>query len=66
MTGQNWDVERAKRLRAAMSDADLEALRRKEAANPTSLTTDEVGILFVATRERIETLERKARNDGRK
>ena len=62
MTDQTWDLERARRLRAAMSDADLDALRRKEAEDSTSLTIDEAGVLFLATRERIAALERKAQD----
>jgi hypothetical protein len=65
LTHQKWDLDRVEKLRAAMSDADIEALRKRELADPASLTVDEAGILFVATRERIRRFERKAGgNDG--
>ena len=60
MTNQGWDLARVKKLRAAMTDFEIEALLERESADPKSLTTDEVGILFIVTREKIRTLEAKA------
>jgi hypothetical protein len=57
---ETWNLERAEELRAAMSDADIEALRLREQKDPRSLTIDEVGVLYVVTRERIHDLERQA------
>jgi hypothetical protein len=53
-------MERAEELRASMSDAEIEALRLREQRDPTSLTIDEVGVLYVVTRERLHHLERQA------
>ncbi len=61
MADEMWNLERAEELRAAMSDAEIEALRLREQKDPKSLTIDEVGVLYVVTRERIHDLEQHAR-----
>ena len=68
MTDHNWDMARVEKLRATMTDADVETLRAREKTDPRSLTIDEVGVLFLITRERIRKLEAKARDpsDGTK
>jgi DNA-directed RNA polymerase sigma subunit (sigma70/sigma32) len=47
-----------------MSDAEIEVLRQRYEKDPSSLTMDEVGVLYVVTRERIRDFERKAGGDG--
>jgi hypothetical protein len=63
MADERWNLERAEELRAAMSDAEIEALRLREQKDPRSLTIDEVGVLYVVARERIHILERQAIDD---
>jgi len=64
MTDPTWDIERVTALRARMSDADIEALHAREKSNPNSLTADEMGVLFIVTRERIRELEAMARDSS--
>ena len=63
MTGKRhkWDRARAEKLRAAMSSAEIDALRARSEVDLNSLTLDEVGVLFLVTRERIRTIEARAR-----
>ncbi len=56
---EGWNLERAEELRAAMSDAEIQALRLREQTDPHSLTIDEVGVLYIVSRERIHNLERQ-------
>lgn len=56
-----WDTVRLERLRAGMTSAEIEALRARSESDPSSLTLDEVGVLFLETRARIRTIEAKAR-----
>jgi len=58
--GRGWDMLRVEKLRSAMSANDLSALVVKGKSDPASLSLDEVGILFLVTRERIRELERAA------
>lgn len=55
---EGWNLERAEELRAAMSDAEIQALRLREQNDPHSLTIDEVGVLYIVSRERRHNLER--------
>ena len=43
-----------------MSDADIEALTARSEADPDSLSMDELGVLFLVTRERIRAIEARA------
>lgn len=63
MTRNNdkWDRARAEKLRAAMTRAEIAALRARSESDLNSLSLDEVGILFLETRHRIRTIEAKAR-----
>ena len=61
--GRKLDEERLSRLRAAMSDADLQRLEARSKVDSKSLTLDEVGVLFIWTRERIRAFEKKARGE---
>lgn len=60
--GKAWDMRRIEQLRSSMSDADISALKSKGQAAPASLTLDEVGVLFLITRERIREIEKAARS----
>jgi len=46
-----------------MSDADIAALSARSETSLNSLTLDEVGVLFLVTRERIRAIEAKARKN---
>jgi DNA-directed RNA polymerase sigma subunit (sigma70/sigma32) len=59
--GRKLDEERLFALRNEMSESDLQKLETRSKADPKSLTLDEVGILFLWTRERIRAFEKKAR-----
>jgi DNA-directed RNA polymerase sigma subunit (sigma70/sigma32) len=59
--GHKWDRARLEKLRAAMSDPEIDALRARSETALNSLTLGEVGVLFIVTRERIRTIEAKAR-----
>ena len=63
MADDDWKVQAQKR-RAAMSDAEIKALRQRHENDPSSLSMDEVGVLYIVTRERIRDYERKAGGDG--
>ena len=56
-----WDRQRAEQLRATLSDAEIQALAKRD---PRSLTLDEVGVLFLVTRDRIRAIEGRARGKG--
>jgi DNA-directed RNA polymerase sigma subunit (sigma70/sigma32) len=53
-----WDRQRSEQLRATLSDAEIQALAKRV---PRSLTLDEVGVLFLVTRDRIRAIEERAR-----
>ena len=55
------DKERLSKLLEEMSPADRERLEARAKAGSKGLTLDEVGILFLITRERIRAIEKKAR-----
>jgi DNA-directed RNA polymerase sigma subunit (sigma70/sigma32) len=63
MTGNShkWDRVRAEQLRAIMTNLEIAALRARSETDLNSLTLDEVGVLFLETRERIRAIEAKAR-----
>jgi DNA-directed RNA polymerase sigma subunit (sigma70/sigma32) len=62
--GRKLDEERLSKLRNEMSDVDLKRLEARSKADSKSLTLDEVGILFIWTRERIRAFEKKARGES--
>ena len=62
--GPQWDQQRSEQLRASLSEAEIEALAKRVKSDPSSLTLDEVGVLFLVTRDRIRAIEEKARDRG--
>jgi DNA-directed RNA polymerase sigma subunit (sigma70/sigma32) len=62
--GRTWDMRRIEQLRASLTDAELVALKSKGQSNPASLSLDEVGMLFLVTRERIREIERLESSKG--
>ena len=54
----NWD--RLKRMREKLTAEDIESLRSRFDANPGALSRDEVAMLYLVARERIEDIEAKA------
>jgi DNA-directed RNA polymerase sigma subunit (sigma70/sigma32) len=58
--GRKLDEERLALLLRGMSHSDLQQLEARSKSGPKSLTLDEVGILFLWTREKIRALEKKA------
>jgi len=63
---KSWDMQRAEQLRSRMSEDEIAALKSRGQADLASLTLDEVGVLFLITRERIREFERLARDKGGK
>jgi DNA-directed RNA polymerase sigma subunit (sigma70/sigma32) len=61
---RGWDRERSERLRATMSASDIDALMERSKRDPKSLSIDEVGILFLVTRERIRAIEARLKSDS--
>jgi hypothetical protein len=61
---RGWDRERSEKLRATMSEADIDALMRGSQRDPASLSIDEVGVLFLVTRDRILAIEAPLKNDS--
>jgi DNA-directed RNA polymerase sigma subunit (sigma70/sigma32) len=59
-----WDRQRSEQLRATLSDTEIQALAKRAESDPTSLTLDEVGVLFLVTRDRIRAIEGRARDKG--
>ena len=59
--GHGWDRHRSEQLRATLSEAQIDALAKRAESKPESLTLDEVGVLFLVTRDRIRAIEEKAR-----
>ena len=60
----NWDLKRSEQLRAKLSEAELLALLARSDVDPRSLSLDEVGVLFLVTRDRIRAIEAKALGKG--
>ena len=60
-SGHGWDRHRSEQLRATLSEAQIDALAKRAESKPESLTLDEVGVLFLVTRDRIRAIEEKAR-----
>jgi DNA-directed RNA polymerase sigma subunit (sigma70/sigma32) len=56
-----WDRARLEALRATMTAAEIDALQARSKTDLDSLSLDEVGVLFLDTRDRIRTIEAKAR-----
>jgi DNA-directed RNA polymerase sigma subunit (sigma70/sigma32) len=65
---RKWDRARAEKLRAAMTDQQIAALRARSQTDLNSLTLDEVGVIFLVTRDLIRLIEFKApkRHGGHK
>lgn len=60
-SGPGWDRGRSEQLRAALSDADIEAIAKRAKSDPKSISLDELGVLFLVARDRIRAIEAKAR-----
>jgi len=56
-----WDRARLETLRAAMTSTQIDALQARSKTDLDSLTVDEVGVLFLETRDRIRAIEAKAK-----
>ncbi len=55
--GLQFDVARLSKLREAMTDADLRSIEVRFKADRKSLSEDEVGVLYIWTREKIREFE---------
>jgi DNA-directed RNA polymerase sigma subunit (sigma70/sigma32) len=64
VSNDKWDLGRSERLRATLSASDIEALLVRSEKDPKALTLDEVGVLFLVTRDKIRAIEAKARGSG--
>jgi hypothetical protein len=58
--GRKFDEARLSKLREAMSDAELKSLDARYKADRNSLREDEVGVLYVWTREKMREFEKWA------
>ena len=58
--GMKFDQERLARLLEAMSEEERQQLQLRAKAGVEPLTLDDVGMLFLMTREQIRALEKKA------
>ena len=58
-----WDRRRSEDLRSTLSEAEIEALAKRAESDPRALTLDELGVLFLVTRDRIRAIEAKVRHD---
>jgi DNA-directed RNA polymerase sigma subunit (sigma70/sigma32) len=63
--GSTWDRRRSEQLRSTLTESDIEALKTRAESDPSSLSIDEVGVLFLVTRDRIRAIEEKARREKR-
>ena len=64
---RGWDRKRSEKLRAAMTDAEIEALFERSKSDLDSLSIDEVGVLFLINRDRIRLIEARLKpDDGKK
>ena len=61
--GRKFDEERLSKLLEGMSQVERERLEARSKADSKYLTLDEVGILFLMTREKIRAFEKKARGE---
>jgi hypothetical protein len=66
MTGDKhkWDLRRVEQLRSTMTRAEVDALRARSEVDLSSLSIDEVGVLFLEGRDRIRAIEASARKKG--
>ena len=62
---RRWNLKHSEDLRASMTKAELASLFRRSKSDPDSLSMDEVGVLFLVTRDRIRVIE-ELLNDGKK
>ena len=63
---RGWDRKRSENLRASMTDAEIEALFERSRRDLDSLSIDEVGVLFLITRDRIRLIEARLKPDDGK
>ena len=63
---RGWDRKRSESLRASMTDAEIEALFERSRRDLDSLSIDEVGVLFLITRDRIRLFEARLKPDDDK
>lgn len=56
-SGSGRDRKRLEQLRATFSDAEIEALAKRAKSDPKALTIDELGVLFLVSRDRIRAIE---------
>jgi DNA-directed RNA polymerase sigma subunit (sigma70/sigma32) len=59
-----WDRQRSEQLRATLIDAEIQALAKRAESDPRSPTLNEVGVLFLVTRDRIRAIEDRVRGKG--
>jgi DNA-directed RNA polymerase sigma subunit (sigma70/sigma32) len=59
--GPEWDRRRSEQLRARLSDTDIEAIAKRAKSDPKSISLDELGVLFLVSRDRIRAIEARAR-----
>jgi DNA-directed RNA polymerase sigma subunit (sigma70/sigma32) len=60
---RGWDRQRSEQLRATLSEAEIEALAKRGESDPRTLTLDELGVLFLVTRDRIRAIEKAGRDE---
>jgi DNA-directed RNA polymerase sigma subunit (sigma70/sigma32) len=60
---RGWDRKRSENLRALMTDVEIEALFERSRLDLDSLSIDEVGVLFLITRDRIRLIEARLKAD---
>ena len=54
------DSEKLERVRNGMTAAEIETLRARFERDPNSLSREEIGVLYLVTREKIRGFEAKA------
>ena len=54
--GSGWDRRRSEKLRATLSEAEIDALAKRAESDPRSLTLDDVGVLFLGKHSAIPLL----------
>ena len=58
--GWRLDRQRLEKVLEGMSDPEREKLQARSKSGLKSLTLDEIGLLFLMTREKIRAIERQA------